>query len=304
MPSVVVLVGPTASGKTALGVELALELGAEIVNADAMQLYRGMDIGTAKPTVSERRGVAHHLLDVLEPSQEASVADFQRLARAAVEEVLGRGRGVVVVGGSGLYVRALLDDLRFPGTDPRVRARLEEELVTLGPAGLHARLAARDPAAAAAVLPSNGRRLVRALEVLELTGGSFVATLPAYAEARWGADQVGLDPPLPDLDERIRARVDAMWEAGLVAEVRRLREGRGGVGRTAGRALGYAQVSRLLDGELGEDEARAQTVQATRRFARRQRSWFRRDPRVRWLPWPTGVAQVRSLLRSGGAGAG
>jgi len=286
--TVVVVVGPTASGKSALAVAVASALGGDVVNADAMQLYRGMLIGTAAPTAAEQGGVRHHLLGVLDPAQEGSVAAYQSLARATVDALLARGTPVVVVGGSGLYVRALLDDLAFPPTDAGVRAGLEAELAAGGAPALHARLVASDPAAAAAVLPTNGRRIVRALEVQELTGRPFSATQPSLGPARWGALQLGLDPPLPVLDRRIEARVDRMWAAGLVAEVARLRAH--GLGRTAARALGYAQVLRQLDGELTAEQARADTVRATRRFVRRQRSWWRRDDRVRWLPVPDVLA--------------
>ncbi|HVU74951.1 MAG TPA: tRNA (adenosine(37)-N6)-dimethylallyltransferase MiaA [Mycobacteriales bacterium] len=288
-PPVLVIVGPTASGKTALGIELARRLGGEVVNADAMQLYRGMDIGTAKATVEERRGVPHHLLDVLDPAEEASVAEFQQLARTAVDDVRSRGRAAIVVGGSGLYVRALLDDLTFPGTDPAVRQRLEAELAQLGAAALHARLAQVDPAAAAALLPTNGRRIVRALEVVEITGEPFTATLPPYGEPRWGAVQLGLDPPTDDLDARIAARVDRMWDDGIVVEAAALAVAGGGLSRTAARALGYAQALAQIAGTMSEEEARAETATATRRLARRQMSWFRRDPRVRWLAHPATV---------------
>lgn len=281
-PPVVTVVGPTASGKSALAVEVALALGGEVVNADAFQLYRGMDVGTAKPTPQERRGVPHHLLDVLDVTQEATVAGYQRAAVAVLDDLAERRRHAVLVGGSGLYVRAVLDGLDIPPTDPAVRARLEAELAVVGAPALHARLAGRDPAAAAAILPTNGRRVVRALEVGELTGGPFRATMPAGAYAR-RAVQVGLDVPRDVLDERIAARVERMWRAGLVDEVRRLDAEGLSQGRTASRALGYAQVLRLLAGELTDDEARGQTVAATRRYARRQESWFRRDPRVTWL---------------------
>jgi tRNA dimethylallyltransferase len=281
-PPVVAVVGPTASGKSALAVEVALALAGEVVNADAFQLYRGMDVGTAKPTAPERRGVPHHLLDVLDVTQEASVAGYQRAAAAVFDDIAARGRHAVLVGGSGLYVRAVLDGLEIPPTDPAVRARLEGELAAAGAPALHARLAGRDPAAAAAILPTNGRRVVRALEVGELTGRPFVATMPVSAYAR-PAMQVGLNVPRDVLDERIVARVDRMWRDGLVDEVRRLDAEGLSRGRTAARALGYAQVLRLLAGELTDDEARAQTVAATRRYARRQESWFRRDPRVTWL---------------------
>ena len=279
---VVAIVGPTASGKTPLAVEVALRLGGEVVNADAYQLYQGMDVGTAKPTVAERRGVPHRLLDVLDVTQDASVAVYQQLAGAALGDVQGRGRPAVLAGGSGLYVRAVLDGLRIPPTDPVVRARLEAELVELGAPALHARLAARDPAAAAAILASNGRRVVRALEVNEVTGGPFRATLPDAAYAL-PAVQIGLDIPRNVLDARIAARVDRMWRNGFVDEVRVLERRGLRDTRTASRALGYAQILRMLAGQLTEQEAKAETVVATRRFARRQESWFRRDPRVVWL---------------------
>jgi tRNA dimethylallyltransferase len=279
---VVAVVGPTATGKSALGVALAKALRGEVVNADSMQLYRGMDIGTAKLTAAEQEGVPHHLLDIWPVTQTASVADYQRLARDRIAELLGRGVTPVLVGGSGLYVRAVLDRMEFPGTDPAVRAALEQELATAGPAPLHARLAASDPAAAEAILPTNGRRIVRALEVITLTGRPFTASLPSY-ESVYDAVQVGLDLRPDVLDERVGERVERMFATGLVEEVRRLAgEGlRDGV--TASRALGYQQVLAMIDGRVTEEQARTETAAATRRFVRRQRSWFGRDPRVRWL---------------------
>jgi tRNA dimethylallyltransferase len=281
-PHVVAVVGATATGKSDLAVALARRLGGEVVNADSMQLYRGMDVGTAKLTDAERRGVPHHLLDVWDVRDAANVADYQRMARAVFTDLVQRGRTPVLAGGSGLYVRAAVDDLDFPGTDDALRARLEQELAETGPAALHARLAAVDPQAAASILPSNGRRIVRALEVVELTGRPFAATLPepAYAVP---TTQLGLTVDRAVLDERIERRVDRMWERGLVAEVRALEAHGLREGRTASRALGYAQVLRFLAGEWTERQARDETVSATRRFARRQESWFRRDPRVVWL---------------------
>jgi tRNA dimethylallyltransferase len=280
---VLAVLGPTAAGKSDLGVALAEAVGGEVVNADSMQLYRGMDIGTAKLTPAERRGVPHHLLDVWPVTETASVAAYQSLARAAVASVLARGRVPVLVGGSGLYVRAVLDDLRFPGTDPTLRGQLEAELAAAGAPALHARLATLDPDAARDILPTNGRRIVRALEVVELTGGPFTATLPAAATAVYDAVQVGVDRPPAALDARIVARVDRMWTLGFVDEVRRLIAAGLAAGPTASRALGYRQILAALAGAGTLDEARAETVRATRRFARRQRSWFRRDPRVTWL---------------------
>ncbi|MBV9094058.1 MAG: tRNA (adenosine(37)-N6)-dimethylallyltransferase MiaA [Streptosporangiaceae bacterium] len=279
---IIAVVGPTAAGKSRLAIVLARALGGEVVNADSMQLYRGMDIGTAKEPEAARQGVPHHLLDVWPVTRAASVADYQRLARAAIDDITARSRVPVLVGGSGLYVRAALEDLDFPGTDGATRARLEAELERAGPAALHARLARLDPAAAAAILPSNGRRIVRALEVIEISGRPFRATMPGYGRSR-PAVQVGLFLPRPELDRRIAARVDRMWQAGFEAEVRELAGSGLRQGRTASRALGYQQMLRYLDGSWTLDQARAETIKATRRFARRQESWFRRDPRVRWV---------------------
>jgi tRNA dimethylallyltransferase len=279
---VIAVVGPTAAGKSELSLTLARTLGGEVVNADSMQLYQGMDIGTAKLTVAERAGIPHHVLDIWSVTQTASVSEYQRLAREAIDDIRSRGRTPVLVGGSGLYIRAATDNLRFPGTDPDLRASLEAELSQVGAAALHARLAQLDPAAAAAILPGNGRRIVRALEVIELSGHPFTATLPDY-QSVYPVVQIGVAMPRPELDQRIADRVGRMWQLGLVDEVRRLdllglREG-----RTASRALGYSQVLKYLAGECTEEAAAAQTILATRRFVRRQESWFRRDPRVRWL---------------------
>lgn len=284
----IAVVGPTATGKSDLALDLAAALsqaggGAEVVNADAMQLYRGMDVGTAKLSPDQRRGVPHHLLDVLEVTETATVAAYQRDARAAVDAVRARGRVPVIVGGSGLYVQAVLDDLRFPGTDPAVRARLDDELAVVGPAAMHERLADLDPAAARGILRGNGRRIVRALEVVEITGKPFAASLPRPGAPRHDALIVGLDRDTATLDARIADRVDVMLDAGLVDEVRAL-EARGlRDGATASRAVGYREVLDLLAGEIDLDEARRRIVVATRRLVRRQRSWFRRDARVHWL---------------------
>jgi len=286
-PPVVAVVGPTATGKTALAVALAHRLatrgvGAEVVNADSMQLYRGMDIGTAKPTEAERDGVAHHLLDLWHVREPASVAEYRERARAEVDRLRAAGVVPLLVGGSGLYVRAVLDELDFPGTDAGVRARLTEELAAGGPAALHTRLATLDPAAAAAILPSNGRRVVRALEVIELTGQPFTARLPD-PRPHYPAVTVGLDRTPEELDERVARRVDLMWAAGFVDEVAALAADGLREGPTASRALGYAQVLQQFDGELSAAEARERTAGTTRRFVRRQRSWFRRDAATTWF---------------------
>ncbi len=292
------VVGPTATGKSDLAVELALRLGGEVVGADAMQLYRGMDIGTAKLTVEQRRGVPHHQLDVLDVTQEASLAAYQRAARAAVADIRARGLVAVVAGGSGLYVRAVLDALDIPPTDPAVRQELERELERSGAPALHQRLSTVDPVAAQSILPSNGRRIVRALEVVRLTGRPFgaVQPTPQYAAP---TIQLGLSAPRAELDRRTDARVERMWAMGLEDEVRGL-VGRGlRQGRTASRAVGYDQVLAALDGTSTMAEARERTARATRRLIRRQESWFRRDPRIIWLDAAAGDLVERALVAVG-----
>ena len=283
------LVGPTAAGKSRLAVAVARQLAAagqvaEVVNADSMLVYRGMDIGTAKPTAVERQGVRHHLIDILDVRETATVADFQLRARAVIADCRKRWVLPVVVGGSALYVRAILDDFRFPGTDPVLRGRLEADLAANGPHHLHQRLAGLDPVAARQILPENGRRIVRALEVVTLTGRPFSASLPGRRYAVPEVVQIGLEIDRPTRAARIAERVDRMWQAGMVAEARRLAAAGLREGRTASRALGYRQVLAFLDGELSEHEALEQTITATRRFARRQDSWFRKDSRIVWLP--------------------
>ncbi|MFI7496841.1 tRNA (adenosine(37)-N6)-dimethylallyltransferase MiaA [Kocuria sp. M4R2S49] len=277
---VLAVVGATGTGKTALGVELALRLGGEVVNADSMQFYRGMDLGTAKATAEERRGVPHHLLDVLDVTEEASVADFQAAARTCFAQIRSRGRVPVLVGGSGLYVRAALDVLELPGTDPAVRARIEDELAERGPGVLRERLRLVDPESAARV--QDDRRLVRALEVWELTGRPFTAFMPRREHVE-PTVQIGLDVDRSALHDRLARRVGAMVEAGLEGEVRVLAARGLREGRTASRALGYGQFLDVLDGRATVEQAVEATVVATRRFARRQRTWFRADPRVHWL---------------------
>ena len=286
----VVLVGPTAVGKSRLAVALARRYevagrAAEVVNADSMLVYRGMDIGTAKPTVAERDGVPHHLIDILDVTDTATVADFQTLARTAIADCERRGVIPIVVGGSALYVRAVVDDFQFPGTDPAVRGRLEQELAELGPERLHEQLRQLDPAAAERIEPANGRRTVRALEVIALTDAPYAAILPEHDYLLPGVVQLGLTIDRPALDARIEARVAGMWADGLVAEVRELAEHGLREGVTASRALGYRQVLAYLDGRLDEAQAQAETVTGTRKFARRQYSWYRRDPRIHWLSY-------------------
>ena len=279
----IAVVGPTAAGKSDLGVELARRFGGEVINADAMQLYRGMDIGTAKLSVPERRGVPHHMLDVLDVTETASVAAYQRQTRELMERLIADGVTPVLVGGSGLYVQAVLDELEFPGTDADVRSRLEVELASAGSEALHARLAVLDPIAATAILSSNGRRVVRALEVIELTGRPFSATMPKRGEARYGTVQIGIDRDVAELDARVDLRVRLMFDAGLVDEARALEAVGLRDGRTAARALGYQQVLAYFDGSTDLETAAAETARATRRFVRRQRSWFRRDQRITWF---------------------
>ncbi|QFU87827.1 tRNA (adenosine(37)-N6)-dimethylallyltransferase MiaA [Amycolatopsis sp. YIM 10] len=293
----IAVVGPTATGKSELAVTLALALGGEVINADAMQLYRGMDIGTAKVTAEERRGVPHHLLDVLDVTETASVAAYQRDARARAERLIAEGKVPVFAGGSGLYVQAIVDELRFPGTDPAVRARLDAEAAEVGAAALHARLARVDPQAAEAILPTNTRRIVRALEVIEITGEPFSANLPRPGEPRYGTTMIGVDREIADLDERVDLRVERMFAAGLADEVRELEKHGLREGKTASRALGYQQVL-----EHGDDlaAAAAATAQATRRFVRRQRSWFRRDKRIHWFPGAAPDLAERVLELVGG----
>lgn len=282
-PVVVAIVGATASGKTGLSLDLAERVGGEIVNTDAMQVYRGMDVGTAKLPVAERRGIPHHLLDLLDVTEPASVAEFQGWARAAIDEIRDRGRTPILVGGSALYTRAILDRFEFPGTDEALRKELEAQLAQVGPAVLHDRLAALDPDAASRILPDNGRRIVRALEVVELTGRPFSASLPSldYLDPR--TLQVGVDIDRATLDQRIALRVRQMYDDGLVEEVEALLRQGLAESRTASRAIGYADASAYLRGEVDREQAIERTQAATRRFARRQDSWFRKDPRVVWV---------------------
>lgn len=278
--TLLVICGPTASGKSELALDIAERIDAEIINADSMQLYRGMDIGTAKLLPQERRGITHHLLDILEVNQDASVAWYQDQARAIIDS---QNKNFVIVGGTGLYIKAILDDLNFPDTNPDIRSRLNEEAQALGGAILYERLQRLDPIAAIAIPRENVRRIIRALEVIEITGQPYTAQLPRENSSRYPhAFQFGLSVDRARLHQRIHDRVDLMWEKGFIAEVEnlpRIREG-----KTAQLALGYAQILRFLDGEISQEQAREETIIATRQYARRQETWFKRDLRIRWLP--------------------
>ena len=284
MSKVIVICGATATGKSDIAIDVAQELGAEIINADSMQLYKGMDIGTAKLSLEERRGVPHHLLDVLDVQEDSTVAWYQDQARAAITEIHSRGKDVVIVGGTGLYIKAILDDLNFPDTDPQVRAKLEAEAEELGSASLFARLELLDPPAALAIDRANIRRVIRALEVIEITGQPFTANLPREDSSRYpDALQFGLVMDRDHLRERIDLRVDRMWEAGFVAEVDGLIEAGIKSGSTAQRALGYSQLISFRDGLMSEEEAKEDTKRASRQYARRQETWFSRDIRIQWV---------------------
>jgi tRNA dimethylallyltransferase len=280
----IVICGATATGKSDLAVSLAQEIGGEIINADSMQIYKGMDIGTAKLTESERAGIAHHLLDVLEVSEDATVAWYQGLARAAVTEIHNRGKHAIIVGGTGLYIKSILDDLNFPDTDAAVRQKLTEEAKEFGIVQLFQRLELLDPAAAAAIDRQNERRVIRALEVIEITGKPFTANLPREDSSLYPeALQFGLVMDREKLGERVEARVDLMWQMGFVAEVDRLIADGILEATTARRALGYSQIIAMRNGEITEDVAIEETKRATRQYVRRQETWFSRDARINWI---------------------
>ena len=284
MSRVIVICGATATGKSDIAIEVAQAIGAEIINADSMQLYRGMDIGTAKLPEGERGGIPHHLLDVLDVNQDSTVAWYQEQARSMITDIHARGKDAVIVGGTGLYIKAILDDLNFPDTDPEVRAKLEAEAEEFGSASLFTRLEELDPAAALAIDRANTRRIIRALEVIEITGQPFTANLPREDSSRYpDALQFGLVMDREHLRERIDLRIDRMWEAGFVAEVDQLIEKGIRNGATAQRALGYAQLIAMRDGTMSEEEAKEDTKRASRQYARRQETWFSRDARITWV---------------------
>lgn len=293
----VVIAGATATGKSALSIALAESIDAEVINADSMQVYRGMDIGTAKITVDERQGIRHHMLDVLDVNQDSTVAWYQSDARAAIDEIHSRGKNVVMVGGTGLYIMAVIDELNFPDTDPMVRHTLNKEAEELGIDAMFERLEKLDPAAALAIDRANLRRIIRALEVIEITGKPFTANLPRQESVRYPqARQFGLVMDREDLSERIDARVNAMFEQGLVAEVEKLISAGLLQGRTAQRALGYSQVISYLNNELSLDAAIEETKRATRQYARRQETWFSRDSRIKWIA--TRQNRLETILES------
>lgn len=280
----IIICGATATGKSSLAINLALEIGAEIINADSMQLYRGMNIGTAKVSLEERKGILHHLLDILDVSQSASVASYQELARNKISEIWQKGKPAIVVGGTGLYIKSIIDEMDFPDTDPAIRARLEADAEQFGAASIFLRLQELDPEAAASIDSANMRRVIRALEVIEATGKPFSANLPEDVSARYPeAIHIGLEVSRESLATRIQARVDQMWEQGFVSEVENLIKQGLLEGATAQKAIGYSQIIALLKGEIDESSARESTVTATRQYVRRQETWFKRDARIDWL---------------------
>jgi len=286
--TLIFIVGATATGKSDLAIKVAQKLQGEVVNADSMQLYKGMDIGTAKLSKNERQGIEHYLIDILEVTEDSSAAQYQALARAKIDELLLKRIPTIVVGGTGLYVKSILDDLNFPDTNEEVRARLQRECESIGALALHAKLAKLDPAAAAAIPAQNSRRVIRALEVIELTGRPFTANLPRQGSSRYpDAKQFGLVMDREKLSDVISNRVERMWEKGFVAEVRELLAKGLREGKTARAALGYSQIIRFLDGELSEIEAQEDTKRATRQYSRRQETWFSRDNRITWLKGST-----------------
>lgn len=297
--SLIVICGATATGKSDLAVMLAQKIGAEIVNADSMQLYTGMDIGTAKLTTAERGGINHHLIDVLDIKDEANVAWYQSMARGVIDQLIGQGKSVVVVGGTGLYIKAILDDLNFPDTNPEVRQKITDEAERVGNEIMHEKLAKLDPAAALAIPKENLRRIIRALEVIELTGKPFTANLPRQESSKYPmAKQFGLVLDRNNLDQKIDERVENMWEKGFAREVSLLMTKGLEQSTTAKKALGYSQIMNYLNGECSEEFAKEETKRTTKAYARRQETWFNRDERIRWLPPATNTVRLEKLLAS------
>ena len=297
--SLIIVCGATATGKSELAVSLAKEINAEVVNADSMQVYKGMDIGTAKLTSEERGGIAHHLIDVLDIKDEANVAWYQQIAREKIDQILSSGKSVVVVGGTGLYIKAILDDLNFPDTDPAVRQKITDEAEKLGNDVMHERLAKLDPAAALAIPKENIRRVIRALEVIELTGKPFTANLPRQESSKYpDAKQFGLVLDRGNLDEKIDKRVEDMWAKGFAREVSTLMTKGLEQSGTAKKALGYMQIMNYLNGESDEAFAKEETKRVTRAYARRQETWFSRDERIKWLAPESNAARLEKLLAS------
>ncbi len=297
--SLIIVCGATATGKSELAVSLAKEINAEVVNADSMQVYKGMDIGTAKLTSEERGGIAHHLIDVLDIKDEANVAWYQQIAREKIDQILSSGKSVVVVGGTGLYIKAILDDLNFPDTDPAVRQKITDQAEKLGHDVMHERLAKLDPAAALAIPKENIRRVIRALEVIELTGKPFTANLPRQESSKYpDAKQFGLVLDRGNLDEKIDKRVEDMWAKGFAREVSTLMTKGLEQSGTAKKALGYMQIMNYLNGESDEAFAKEETKRVTRAYARRQETWFSRDERIKWLAPESNAARLEKLLAS------
>ena len=297
--SLIIVCGATATGKSELAVSLAKEINAEVVNADSMQVYKGMDIGTAKLTNAERGGITHHLIDVLDIKDEANVAWYQQIAREKIDEILSSGKSVVVVGGTGLYIKAILDDLNFPDTDPAVRQKITDQAEKLGNDVMHERLAKLDPAAALAIPKENIRRVIRALEVIELTGKPFTANLPRQESSKYpDAKQFGLVLDRGNLDEKIDKRVEDMWAKGFAREVSTLMTKGLEQSGTAKKALGYMQIMNYLNGESDEAFAKEETKRVTRAYARRQETWFSRDERIKWLAPESNAARLEKLLAS------
>ena len=297
--SLTVICGATATGKSELAVALAKEINADVINADSMQVYKGMDIGTAKLTITQRDGVMHHIIDVLDISEEANVSWYQQLARDKIDELISLGKSVVVVGGTGLYIKSILDDLNFPDTDPQVRDKITEQADQLGNEIMHGKLAKLDPAAALAIPKENIRRVIRALEVIELTGKPFTANLPRQESSKYpNAKQFGLVLDRSNLDEKIDQRVDDMWAKGFAREVSLLMTQGLEQTTTAKKALGYSQIMSYLNGECDEEFAKQETKRVTRAYARRQETWFSRDDRIKWLAPDSMQIRLEKLLAS------